>query len=96
MSGGIAYVWDKKGDFITRCNLGTVNLEKVESDEDISELLMLIEDHHKYTGSTVAQHVLDQWPGVLKEFVKVMPIDYKRVLMERLKHDEEVEAPVHG
>ncbi|MEX2213601.1 MAG: glutamate synthase large subunit [Phycisphaeraceae bacterium] len=96
MSGGIAYVWDKAGDFLTRCNLGTVELEKIESDEDISELLPMIEDHHKYTGSAVAQYVLDSWPAILKEFVKVMPIDYKRVLMERLKHDEEVEAPVHG
>ncbi len=96
MSGGIAYVWDKTGDFLTRCNLGTVELEKVEQDEDIGELLQIVEDHQEYTGSTVAQHVLDNWPGILKQFVKVMPVDYKRVLMERLKHDEEVEAPVHG
>ena len=96
MSGGIAYVWDKTGDFLTRCNLGTVELEKVEQDEDIGELLQIVEDHQEYTGSTVAQHVLDNWPGILKQFIKVMPVDYKRVLMERLKHDEEVEAPVHG
>jgi len=96
MSGGVAYVWDKAGDFLTRCNLGTVELEKVESDEDVGELLQIIEDHQTYTGSTVAQHVLDHWPGITSQFLKVMPTDYKRVLMERLKHDEEVEAPVHG
>ncbi len=95
MSGGIAYVWDKAGDFLTKCNLGTVELEPVESDEDVAELLQMIEDHQTYTGSTVAQYILDHWPTILSQFKKVMPTDYKRVLMERLKHDEEVEADIH-
>ncbi len=34
MSGGIAYVLDEAGDFITRCNLGIVELEKVETNQD--------------------------------------------------------------
>ncbi|HEX6993324.1 MAG TPA: glutamate synthase large subunit [Gammaproteobacteria bacterium] len=95
MSGGIAYVWDRHGDFEAKCNLGTVGLEAVEADEDIAELRELIELHHEYTGSTVAARILDAWPGVLSEFVKVMPTDYKRVLAERKRHDEEMEAPVH-
>ncbi|MGB7214723.1 MAG: glutamate synthase large subunit [Gammaproteobacteria bacterium] len=94
MSGGIAYVWDPRGDFESRCNLGTVGLEAVEEDEDIAELRELIELHHEYTGSTVAARILDAWPRVLGEFVKVMPTDYKRVLAERKRHDEEVEAAV--
>jgi hypothetical protein len=32
----------------------------------------------------------------MEKFVKVMPIDYKRVLAERARHDEEIEATVHG
>ena len=95
MSGGVAYIWDKDKDFLTKCNLGMVELEKVEDDEDMAELLRLVELHHKYTGSTVAKDVIDRWPDVLPQFVKVMPTDYKRVLMERKKHDEEVEAVVH-
>src|SRR5690606_31121099 len=94
MSGGIAYVWDPRGDFESRCNLGTVGLEAVEEDEDISELRELIELHHEYTGSTVAARILDAWPAVLGEFVKVMPTDYKRVLAKRKRHDEEMEAAV--
>ena len=96
MSGGVAYIWDVAGDFLTKCNLGMVELEKVTEDEDVAELLAMIEDHKEYTGSTVAKHVLGNWPDVLEQFVKVMPVDYKRVLMERKKHDEEIEAPVHG
>ena len=95
MSGGIAYVWNPHGDFESRCNLGTVGLEAVEEDEDIAELRELIELHHEYTGSTVAARILDAWPAVLAEFVKVMPTDYKRVLAERKRHDEEMEAAVH-
>jgi glutamate synthase domain-containing protein 3 len=95
MSGGIAYVWDRNGDFKAKCNLGTVDLEQIEEDEDIAELRELIGLHHEYTGSTVAERVLDAWPEILSEFVKVMPVDYKRVLGERRKHDEEMEATVH-
>ncbi|MDX1562173.1 MAG: glutamate synthase large subunit, partial [Gammaproteobacteria bacterium] len=94
MSGGIAYVWDRDGGFASKCNMGTIDLEPVEQDEDVAELRELIELHREYTGSTVAEQVLDRWPEVLSEFVKVMPIDYKRVLQERREHDEEMEAEV--
>ncbi|HEU4616476.1 MAG TPA: glutamate synthase large subunit [Gammaproteobacteria bacterium] len=95
MSGGIAYVWDLGGDFKTKCNMGTVDLEAIEADEDIAELIELIELHRECTGSPVAAKILDAWPAVLSQFVKVMPTDYKRVLAERKRHDEEMESAVH-
>jgi len=96
MSGGIAYVWAPDRDaFRLNCNLGLVELEDVESSEDMSELLEMIEDHRKLTGSTIAADMVARWPNVLSEFVKVMPVDYKRVLMERAAHDEEEESEVH-
>ena len=91
MSGGIAYVWDVNKDFAKKCNTGTVDLESVEEDEDIVELREMIELHHEYTRSTVAAKILDEWPSSLSHFVKVMPTDYKRVLTERKRHDEEME-----
>jgi len=91
MSGGIAYVWDANRDFAAKCNTGTVDLEAVEEDEDIVELREMIELHKEYTGSTVAARILDEWPMSIRQFVKVMPTDYKRVLAERKRHDEEVE-----
>jgi len=91
MSGGIAYVWDVGRDFASKCNMGTVDLEAVEEDDDIVELREMIELHREYTGSTVAARILDEWPASLRQFVKVMPTDYKRVLAERKRHDEEVE-----
>jgi glutamate synthase (NADPH/NADH) large chain len=95
MSGGVAYVWDKNGEFPGKCNPGTVDLDPVEDDEDISELREMIELHEEYTESAVAARLLADWPDVLSEFIKVMPTDYKRVLAERRKHDEEMEAELH-
>ncbi|MGE3779901.1 MAG: glutamate synthase large subunit, partial [Pirellulaceae bacterium] len=94
MSGGVAYVWDPHGDFNLRCNLGLVELEKVSTPDAVNELRELIELHAKYTASTVARGILDKWEESLDQFVKVMPIDYKRVLAERAAHDEESEALV--
>jgi glutamate synthase (NADPH/NADH) large chain len=95
MSGGIAFVLDEERTFAERCNPDMVDLDPVESDEDIAELLNLIECHKKYTDSAVAGRLLDDWPNALKHFVKVMPRDYKRVLAERKQHDEEMESGVH-
>ncbi len=94
MSGGVAYVWDVDQKFASRCNPGMVDLDPV-GDDDIAELRELIEQHLEFTGSPVARQVLDQWPDVLQQFVKVMPTDYKRVLEERRRHDEEMEATIH-
>ncbi len=95
MSGGVAYVWDVNGDFSAHCNTGMVDLDPVADGEDAFELRELIEQHLQFTGSSVAARILDAWPDVLSEFVKVMPTDYKRVLAERRKHDEEMEATIH-
>ena len=64
--------------------------------KDVAELLNLITLHDQATKSTVARHILERWPDSISEFAKVMPTDYKRVLQERARHDEEVESRVHG
>jgi glutamate synthase (NADPH/NADH) large chain len=93
MSGGIAYIWDPLERLLENCNLGMVELERVESDEDAEELKQLIELHQNETQSTVAADILDRWDETLPQFVKVMPIDYKRVLQEK-KAKLEQQAPV--
>lgn len=82
MSGGIAYIWDKHGDFDKKCNMEMVELFKVEEQDDCNELKQLIENHFKFTNSTVAQDILNDWDNSLKQFVKVFPKDYRRVLEE--------------
>ena len=83
MSGGIAYVWNQDGEFQRQCNMETFELEKVSAAEDILELKALIANHYKYTDSPVARAILDNWAHTLSQFVKVMPVDYKRVLNEQ-------------
>ena len=62
-------------------------IEAVEADEDIAELRELIERHQEYTDSTVAADVLSRWDETLTQFVKVMPTDYKRVLLEQKRKE---------
>ena len=54
------------------------------SDEAI--LRGLIEAHFKYTGSEVARDILDNWSNSFTQFVKVMPIDYRKVLEQRAQN----------
>ncbi len=92
MSGGIAYVWDKDKKFEGRCNRGMVDLVSVQEPRDIQELKGLIEGHFQYTESTVARQILDQWELMLPMFVKVYPLDYRRVLEEAVKVKQETPA----
>ncbi|MFO0707080.1 MAG: glutamate synthase large subunit [Nitrospira sp.] len=83
MSGGVAFVLDELGKFPVRCNTGMVELEKVAADEDKKLLHELITKQFMYTGSRNAKRILDAWEAMVPKFVKVMPVDYKRVLEER-------------
>lgn len=87
MSGGIAYVYDPTELFDTRCNLDMVDLESVWSKEDKAVLQSLLEKHLKVTGSKQAAAILNDWDSQLPLFVKVMPVDYRKVL-ERMKLNE--------
>ena len=83
MSGGIAYVYDPEDKLEQLSNLDTLELEKLEIEEDVDELKLLIENHLAYTDSDVAKRILKNWDNELKAFKKAMPIDYKRVLLEQ-------------
>ncbi len=84
MSGGTAYVFDESEIFDTLCNLDMVDLENVWRKDDVARLRTLIENHVQYTGSARGKWILDMWPDMIGRFVKVMPIDYARVL-ERMR-----------
>jgi glutamate synthase domain-containing protein 2/glutamate synthase domain-containing protein 3 len=79
MSGGIAYVYDSEGNFKQKCNREMVELENL-SKEDETNIHSLLHNHFKYTKSTIAKALLDDFKKELKRFVKVMPIEYKRIL----------------
>ena len=91
MSGGVAYVWDEREEFLANCNLDTVELERIENEQDAQQLNKLIELHYKHTGSAVAERALSTWPKCLERFVKVMPVDYKRAL-NQMKEEKQIES----
>ena len=97
MSGGVAYVLDREGDFASRCNLEMVDLEHFEGPADESFVRYLIERHVNYTDSDYARDILDAWKENRMKFVKVMPLDYRRVLDEQKgRRGDSIEMVEHG
>jgi glutamate synthase domain-containing protein 3 len=90
MSGGIAYVYNKDGDFEERCNQEMVLLEKLLTEDEVT-VRQLLEKHHQCTGSPLAAKILDNFMQEKRKFVKVMPIEYKRVLLETAMDEEELD-----
>jgi glutamate synthase (NADPH/NADH) large chain len=94
MSGGVAYVYDPEGQLEAQCNLASVELESVpdtsDPNADLADMLAhdaerlrgLVERHFAATGSAQAQALLDDWPAALAKFVKVMPTEYRRALLD--------------
>jgi glutamate synthase (ferredoxin) len=100
MSGGFAYVLDEEGRFEKRCNLEMVELESMSA-EDAAFVAALLERHHEATRSEKAKRLLSRWENTLSRFVKVVPIEYRRVLeeLERQRADKsekgEAAAAIH-
>jgi glutamate synthase domain-containing protein 3 len=91
MSGGLAYVFDDTGLFDGNCNLEMVDLEQVTQRAEAAELRGMIERHMKYTGSRRAADILADWERSLPRFVKVFPMEYRRVLGQMSREDEATE-----
>jgi glutamate synthase (ferredoxin) len=102
MSGGVAYILDEAGDFVSK----RLNAEMVKvypliecSDQEIQDLKDKVTEHQRYTSSIRAQNILANWDKFLNKFLKIMPEDYERVqnALQRaekrgLKGDEAIQA----
>jgi glutamate synthase domain-containing protein 3 len=73
-------------------------LELLEDPQDLAELRQLLARHVHYTGSRKAERILDDWPERASFFVKVFPMEYRRVLGRMMRDDEATERQevVHG
>jgi len=92
MSGGTAYVLDAAGTFARRCNPGLVDLESLDDAEDAALVQDLIGRHVRHTGSALGARLLHDWADTARHFVKVMPRDYKRVLVAQKQAEAEGRA----
>jgi glutamate synthase (ferredoxin) len=80
MSGGIAYLYSPDGTFDERnFNMEMIGLEDPYVD-DLTHLKELINKHVKHTSSNKATAILSNWEAEKKNFIKVMPTDYKKAL----------------
>jgi len=80
MSGGVAYVYDPARALGDNLNAEMVDVDEMD-DADAEWLHGMIQAHVDATDSAVGQLVLRDWESELKNFVKVMPRDFKRVLV---------------
>ncbi len=103
MSGGIAYIYQKEKDFKNKCNMSMVNVLGVKKSKHIlpeklfdkynflfnDELRIkeMLKKHLNYTGSSVAEAILDNFENELQNFVKILPIDFENVLLERISKE---------
>jgi len=62
-------------------SLKEINSDLLDFDE--ARLKLIIQRHFKYTKSTKAKMILDNWIKYINLFHKITPFDYKRALNER-------------
>ncbi|MDC0156329.1 glutamate synthase large subunit [Verrucomicrobia bacterium] len=91
MSGGVAYVLDEDGHFVSkRLNPDMVKVYPLVEcgDPEIKEVENLIRTHVENTGSQRGKDILANWDQFLNKFLKVLPEDYERVLLALKKAEE--------
>ncbi|XP_072178929.1 uncharacterized protein [Diadema setosum] len=91
MSGGVAYVYNVRGDFDKKCNQESVALEPVIKAIDVDFVKEQLGQFVSYTGSKVAAFVLENWETERKRFLKVFPHEYRRALRDSKAKAEAVE-----
>jgi glutamate synthase (NADPH/NADH) large chain len=95
MSGGVAFVYDPDKKLKSRCNMEMVDFDVID-DDDVSTLKQLIQNHANFTDSKSAKNILSNFNMELAKFVKVMPRDYKLVLMKKKQIKEQKAEVVNG
>ncbi|MCX8064463.1 MAG: glutamate synthase large subunit [Candidatus Hydrogenedentes bacterium] len=93
MTGGIAFVYDPDGKFHSNCNTETVELKPLH-EKSIPELIYLLKRHWTYTGSSTAKKILDNLEREISNFIRVMPINYAKVLKELNYVNNHLETPL--
>jgi glutamate synthase (NADPH/NADH) large chain len=91
MSGGIAFIYDADGTFERHCNTSGVIVEATAGD-DRKQLKELLRKHVAFTGSDIAAHLLDDWAMSVKNFVTVVPKEYRQILAKSRAEGAEADA----
>ena len=101
MSGGIAYILDENDELKDLYNPQMIEIENIKSkDEDAKlsdnflfsdreRLEKLLKNHNHYTNSKKASEILNNFDNYLPKFKKIMPIEFKKILLENLSSEED-------
>ena len=73
MTGGMAFIYDKSGDFENKVNPESVVWQNVETEYWINFLKNLILEHSEETHSKVSKYIVDNFDEELKNFIQVCP-----------------------
>ncbi|NMD69149.1 glutamate synthase large subunit [Bacillus sp. DNRA2] len=89
MSGGIAYLLSDDHEATKKlCNQEMIEFEALTDAQEITELKQLVLKHHQYTGSPLANDVLNNWDDFVGKFLKIIPKDYKRMIQQIQKQKQ--------
>jgi len=75
---------------------GLVELMADMTRDDAQRIQALLRNHHQFTGSQRANEILLNWETYMPKFVKVMPVDYRRALLEMQKAQDPKRAVAGG
>lgn len=89
MSGGIAYVLDEENSLYRNINKSMISMEEITWKSEAEELRGMIREHVEATGSLKGQIILEHFEEYLPKFKKIIPNDYKKMLVLS-KHYEEM------
>jgi glutamate synthase (ferredoxin) len=92
MSNGIAFVLDQENKFDKLYNPQMVRIQRINSDdEDLLLLKKMIENHYRYTGSTIAEEILNNFDSYLSLFWKVVPKSVEEIEKTKVIPDKQEE-----
>jgi len=76
---------------------GRVDIKHTMTQDDQRILLSLIQRHVHYTNSAIGIRILENWSDYLPQFVKVIPVEYRRALAEmEAEKNEAAQEAIHG
>lgn len=82
MSGGVAYIFSKNRNLSSKINKEMVFIERCYN-EDLEFIRQLIREHFHLTSSKKALKILLNWENQKQWFTKIMPKEYKAVMLKR-------------
>ena len=87
MSGGVAYVLDEDNTLYKKLNKELVTMDTIDNRQDEEELSGMIEAHVNATGSKKGATILKEFDRYLPKFKKIIPNDYKRMILLTAKYE---------